>query len=190
MGVNKTLMHSNKHDLWERYWCNSRVNIRSFDDCSSHTPHPTNQKYFGCCLTAGLDFCWGGILYLERTGVREMTIKRTRLCYWIARPVKPGVQSSNTSWVRFIVISHTYVLWRRTMHEWVMNIHYQTWIAQGRFINMIRTPSKQWGVCDNLHGAPRPAVDIYCKFGEFPNFIYGYLIEFSMFRLTNILHVQ
>ena len=41
-----------------------------------------------------------------------------------------------------------YVLWRRTMHEWVMNIHYQTWIAQGWFINMIRTPSKQWGVCD------------------------------------------
>ena len=22
-------------------------------------------------------------------------------------------------------------------------------IAQGRFINMIRTPSKQWGMCDN-----------------------------------------
>ena len=41
-----------------------------------------------------------------------------------------------------------YVLWRRTMHAWVMNIHYQTWIGQGRFINMIRTPSKQWGVCD------------------------------------------
>ena len=41
-----------------------------------------------------------------------------------------------------------YVLWRGTMHEWVMNIHYQTWIAQGRFINIIRTPSKQWGVCD------------------------------------------
>ena len=37
-----------------------------------------------------------------------------------------------------------YVLWRRIMHEWVMNIHYQTWIAQGRFINIIRTPSKQW----------------------------------------------
>ena len=33
-----------------------------------------------------------------------------------------------------------YVLWRRAMHEWVMNIHYQ---------NMIRTPSKQWGMCDN-----------------------------------------
>ena len=144
-----------------------------------------------------------------------MTVKRTRLCYWIARPAKPMVQSSNTSRVRFTVISHTpvrsrfyhihilykwnwdgfwlmnltpkvtrsyiffkfaicsiallslgetchlkgrdmvtmwrtllllscydcdsmqqhydvtrfkYVLWHRTMHEWVMNIHYQTWI--------------------------------------------------------------
>ena len=43
-----------------------------------------------------------------------------------------------------------YVLWRRIIHEWVMNIHYQTWIAQGRFQNMIHTPSKQWGVCDNI----------------------------------------
>ena len=42
------------------------------------------------------------------------------------------------------------VLWRGTMHEWVMNIHYKTWIAQGRFINMIRTPSKQWGECDEI----------------------------------------
>ena len=158
-----------------------------------------------------------------------MPVKRTRLCYWIARPAKPGVQSSNTSRVRFTGISHTpmrsrlyhthimyqrnwngsclvdlirfqlrifqicnllncvdeswwnmpfkeqwrgdgvaddavamllplwphydvtqfeYVLWSHTMHEWVMNIHYQTWIAQGRFTNMILTPSKQWGVCD------------------------------------------
>ena len=141
-----------------------------------------------------------------------MTVKCTSLCYWIARLAKPRVQSSNTSRVRFTVISHTpvcsrfyhihivykrywdgsclinldetchlkgrymatvwrtvlllscydchsthqhyevtwfeNVLWRRTMHEWVMNIHHQTWIAQGRFIN-IRTPSKQWGVCDN-----------------------------------------
>ena len=157
-------------------------------------------------------------------GVCEMTVKRTRLCYWIARPAKPGVQSSNTSQVRFTVISHTlmrsrfyhthtmykrnwddfclvnliyfelhifqiaicivvlmnrgetcylkrrdlvtvwrtmlllccyhcdcmqqhydvtqfeYVLWCHTMHEWVMNIHYKTWIAQGRFTNMILTP--------------------------------------------------
>ena len=36
-----------------------------------------------------------------------MTMKRTRLCYWIARPVKSGVQYSNTSRVRFTVISHT-----------------------------------------------------------------------------------
>ena len=154
------------------------------------------------------------LLYLmallrERMGVCEMTVKHTRLCYWIARPAKPGVQSSNTSRVRFTVISHTpmrsrfyhthimyernwndcclvnlifsashvfeirnlrhcvdeswwtshlkkhdlvtvwwtmlllccyncycmqqrydvtqfdYVLWRHTMHEWVMNIHFQ-----------------------------------------------------------------
>ena len=36
-----------------------------------------------------------------------MTVKRTRLCYWIARPAKPGVQSSNISRVCFTVISHT-----------------------------------------------------------------------------------
>ena len=173
-----------------------------------------------------------------------MTVKCTTLCYWIARPAKPGVQSSNTSWVRFTVISHTpvrsriyhihilykqnwngswlmnltqkvtrpyiffkfaicyiallslgktchlkgrdmvtvwrtvlllscyncdstrqhydvtrfeYILWHRSMHECVMNIHYQTW-----FINMICTPSKQWGVCDNgftlsVHPSKRPS---------------------------------
>ena len=36
-----------------------------------------------------------------------MTVKRTRLCYWIARLAKPGVQSSNISRVCFTVISHT-----------------------------------------------------------------------------------
>ena len=46
------------------------------------------------------------------------------------------------------VTQFEYVLWRHTMHEWVMNIYYKTWIAQGRFTNMILTPSKQWGVCD------------------------------------------
>ena len=29
-------------------------------------------------------------------------------------------------------------------------VHYQTWIAQGRFTNIILTPSKQWDVCDKL----------------------------------------
>ena len=46
------------------------------------------------------------------------------------------------------VTQFEYVLWCNTMHEWVMDIHYETWIAQGRFTNMILTPSKQWGVCD------------------------------------------
>ena len=41
-----------------------------------------------------------------------------------------------------------YVLWSHTMLEWVMNIHYQTWIAQGHFTNIIHTPWKQWGMCD------------------------------------------
>ena len=35
------------------------------------------------------------------------------------------------------------VLRRHTMHEWVMNIHYKTWIAHGRFTNIILTPSTQ-----------------------------------------------
>ena len=42
-----------------------------------------------------------------------------------------------------------YILWGHTMHEWFINIHYKTWIPQGRFTNMILTPSKQWSVCDN-----------------------------------------
>ena len=48
----------------------------------------------------------------ERTGVCKMTVKRTKLCYWITRPAKPGVQSSNTSRVRFTVITHTSVHFR------------------------------------------------------------------------------
>ena len=44
------------------------------------------------------------------------------------------------------VTQFEYVLWRHTMHEWFMNIHYKTWFAPGRFTNMILTPSKQW-VC-------------------------------------------
>ena len=40
-------------------------------------------------------------------------------------------------------------MYSHTMHEWVMKIHYRTWMAQGRFTDIILTPSKQWGVCDN-----------------------------------------
>ena len=168
-----------------------------------------------------------------------MTVKCMRVCYWVAWPAKPEVQSSNTSRVHFTVFLHTplrsrfnhihimfkqnrdgsclmnliqkvthsymffkfticsiallshgekcqlkehymvtvwwtvllltcyncdsthqhcdimrfeYVLWRLTIHEWVMNIHYQTWITQGGFINIIGTTSKQWGVCDQGQG--------------------------------------
>ena len=51
------------------------------------------------------------------------------------------------------VMQFEYVLWRYTMHEWVMNIHYKTWITQERFTNVILTPSKQWGVCDKCFGS-------------------------------------
>ena len=53
-----------------------------------------------------------------------MTVKRTRLCYWIARPAKPGVQSSNTSRVRFTVISHTHV---RSRFNHIHNVHKENW---------------------------------------------------------------
>ena len=67
------------------------------------------------------------LLKRERTGVCEMTVKRTRLCYWIARPAKPGVQSSNTSWVfhchfahtrAFSLLSHTYYV--QTDLRWLL----------------------------------------------------------------------
>ena len=67
----------------------------------------------------------------ERTGVCEMTVKRTRLCYWIARPTKPKVQSSYTRRVRFTVISYTpvrsrfyhiHILYKRNRDGfWLMN---------------------------------------------------------------------
>ena len=51
-----------------------------------------------------------------------MAVKRARLCYWIARPTKPGVQSSNTSRVRFTVILHTPMrsrfYHRHIMYKW------------------------------------------------------------------------
>ena len=48
------------------------------------------------------------------------------------------------------VTQFEYVLWRHTIHEWVVNIHYNIYsFAQGRFANTILTPSKQWSVCDS-----------------------------------------
>ena len=53
---------------------------------------------------------------------------------------------------------HAVWMWRHTMHEWVINIHYQILITQGRFINIIRTPSKQWGVCDDWYALLKSGV--------------------------------
>ena len=53
-----------------------------------------------------------------------MTVKRTRLCYWIARLAKPGVQSSNTSRVRFTVISHIHV---RSRFYHIHNVYKRNW---------------------------------------------------------------
>ena len=44
------------------------------------------------------------------------------------------------------VTQFEFILWRHTMHAWVMNIHCQTWIAQGRFTNIIHTPWNN-GMC-------------------------------------------
>ena len=63
-----------------------------------------------------------------------------------------------------------YVLWRRTMHLLVMNIQYQTWIAQGRFINMIRTPSKQWGMCDNCWVSLMSKAQLFNTFRQSQNY--------------------
>ena len=41
------------------------------------------------------------------------------------------------------VTQFEYVFWRHTMHEWVMNIHCKTWIAQEQFTNIVLTPSKR-----------------------------------------------
>ena len=55
-----------------------------------------------------------------------------------------------------IITQFEYVLWCHTMHEWVMDIHCKIWIAQGRFTNIILSPSTQWCVCViiNTHKTP------------------------------------
>ena len=92
---------------------------------------------FAICFIALMNL--GETCHLKRRNL--VTVWRTMLllcCY-------------HCDWMQqhYDVTQFEYVLWRHTMHEWVMNIHYKTWIAQGRFTNMILTPSKQWGVCDN-----------------------------------------
>ena len=93
---------------------------------------------FAICFSALMNF--GETCHLKRRNL--VTVWRTMLllcCY-------------HCDWMQqhYDVMQFEYVLWRHTMHEWVLNIHYKTWIAQGRFTNTILTPSKQWGVCDNI----------------------------------------
>ena len=55
---------------------------------------------------------------------------RPRPGYWIARPAKPGVQiqlhqSNDCMQQHYDITQFEYILWRHTMHEWVINIHYK-----------------------------------------------------------------
>ena len=56
------------------------------------------------------------------------------------------------------VAQFEYVLWRHTMHECVMNIHYKTWSVQGRFTNIISSPRNN-GACVIYHFSPMPNYD-------------------------------
>ena len=99
-------------------------------------------------------YMWGRRLYRERTGVYEMTVKRTRLCYWIARPAKPGVQSSNTSRVRFTVNSHTpvrsrfyhiHIMYKRNWDgSWLMNLTQKSYSHLHIFSNSQCVPLLCW----------------------------------------------
>ena len=92
---------------------------------------------FAICFSALMNL--GETCHLKRRDL--VTVWRTMLllcCYHC-----DGMQR------HYDVTQLEYVLWRNTMHEWVMNIHYKTWIAQGRVTNMNPTPSEQWGEWDN-----------------------------------------
>ena len=71
--------------------------------------------------------CSIALLSLDETchlkGSDMVTVRRTLLllsCY-----------DCDSTRQHYDVTRFKYVLWRRTMHERVMNIHYQTWIAKG-----------------------------------------------------------
>ena len=72
---------------------------------TEHICHSVNYILNQYAISWHIRWC---VAMIERkgTGVCEMTVKHTRVCYWIAQPMKPGVQSSNTSWVCFTVILH------------------------------------------------------------------------------------
>ena len=91
---------------------------------------------FAICVIALMKL--GETFHLKRRDL--VTVRRTTLllcCY-----------HCDCMQQHYDVTQFEYVLWHHTMFEWVMNIHYQTCIAQRLFTNIILTPSKQWGVCD------------------------------------------
>ena len=87
-------------------------------------------------------------------GVCEMTVKRTRLCYWIARPAKPGVQSSNTSRVRFTVISHTPMrsrFYHTYHHTFITHIMYKRYWDDFCLFNLIYFALHNFQIRNLLH---------------------------------------
>ena len=82
---------------------------------------------FTICFIALMNF--GETCHLKRSNL--VTVWRTMLllcCY-----------HCDCMQQHYDVTQFKYVLWCHTMHEWVMNIHYKTWIPQERFTNIILT---------------------------------------------------
>ena len=87
--------HVNTNTIY-RYWLvNSKVYcLHSFNQSCSDNAHVCSNLQWNA-----LDW-WYWIAWLAN--VWELTVKSTKLCYWISRPAKrPGVQSSNTGWAHF-----------------------------------------------------------------------------------------
>ena len=81
---------------------------------------------------------------------------RDMVTVWRTVLLLSGYYCDNTH-QHYDVTQFEYVLWRHTMREWFMNIHYKTWIGQERFTNMILTPSKQWACVINRPGIVPPS---------------------------------
>ena len=85
--------------------------------------------FFNCaiCFIALMNL--GETCHLQR---RDLVTWRTMLlvyCY-----------HCNCMQQHYDVSQFQYVLWRHTMNKWVLSIHYKSWIAQGRFTNIVLTP--------------------------------------------------
>ena len=94
---------------------------------------------FAICFIALINF--GAACHLKRRDLVTVWWTRLLLCCYHCECMQQ----------HYDVTQFECVLRHHTMHECVMNIHHQTGIAQGRFTNIILTPSKQWGLCDNIY---------------------------------------